>query len=49
MDPVNALGKRHAEQGITPDEWTATPDWHGESLDYGLAIDMFLGSQVSVE
>jgi hypothetical protein len=30
----------HAEAGIEPDAWTTTPDWHGEPLDYGLAIDM---------
>jgi hypothetical protein len=39
-DPVAALAKTHADQGITPDQWTSTPDWHGETLDYGLAIDM---------
>jgi hypothetical protein len=26
--------------GIAPDAWKATPDWHGEPLDLGLAMDM---------
>jgi hypothetical protein len=39
-DPVAALVQAHAEAGIEPDEWTATPHWHGEALDHALAIDM---------
>ena len=42
-DPVNALVRTHAEAGIEPDAWVATPDWHGEPLDYGLGIDMLWG------
>jgi hypothetical protein len=40
-EPVVELVRAHGERGITPDAWTATPLWHGEPLDYGLAIDMF--------
>ncbi len=43
-DPVTAMVGKHAEDGIEPDEWTATPQWHNEVLDYGLAIDMFRGT-----
>lgn len=37
-DPVASLKKEHRALGIEPDAWTATPDWHGEPLDLGLAI-----------
>jgi hypothetical protein len=40
-EPVRELVRVHRERGITPDAWTATPLWHGEPLDCGLAIDMF--------
>jgi hypothetical protein len=39
-EPVEDLLRSHEEAGIRPDAWTPTPDWHGEPLDYGLAIDM---------
>ena len=39
-EPVAALGAANHRLGIDPDAWTATPDWLGESLDLGLAIDM---------
>jgi len=42
-DPVEALVRGHRKDGIDPDPWTPTPDWHGEPLDYGLALDMFWG------
>ena len=42
-DPVEGLMQANARRGSVPDEWTATPLWHGESLDYGLAIDMLRG------
>ncbi len=35
------LEREQARMGILPDPWTATPLWHGERLDYGLALDMF--------
>ncbi|MFC1661215.1 hypothetical protein ACFL3S_07145, partial [Gemmatimonadota bacterium] len=34
------LVETHRTRGIEPDAWTATPLWHGEALDYGLALDM---------
>lgn len=40
-NPVTDMVRNHSLGGIAPDEWTATPNWHGEALDYGLAIDMF--------
>lgn len=43
-DPVEAMMGEHAEAGIEPNEWTPTPQWHGEALDYSLAIDMFRGT-----
>ena len=43
-DPVAAMVQKHAEEGIEPHEWTPTPQWHGETLDFGLAIDMFRGT-----
>jgi 5-methylcytosine-specific restriction endonuclease McrA len=39
-DPVGALVARHGARGLEPDRWTPTPIWHGEELDYGLAVDM---------
>ena len=42
-DPAGALVRNHTEAGIVPGGWTATPDWHGEPLDYHLAIDMLWG------
>ena len=43
-DPVAAMVQNHAEEGIEPHEWTPTPHRHGETLDFGLAIDMFRGT-----
>jgi hypothetical protein len=37
--PTKTLVEMNRSRGITPDSWTATPDWHGEPLDLGLAID----------
>ena len=34
------LVTQNEDRGVTPDSWTATPLWNGETLDYGLAIDM---------
>ena len=42
-DPLQALTRENAGRGMVPDKWTATPLWNGDSLDYGLAIDMFRG------
>ena len=42
-DPVHELMGENADRGMVPDEWTATPLWNGDSLDYGLAIDMLRG------
>jgi len=42
-DPVGAMIRAHQRDAVEPDAWTATPDWHGEPLDYGLAIDMLRG------
>jgi len=39
-DPVGGLVHGNAARGEAPDEWTATPLWHGEPMDYSLAIDM---------
>jgi uncharacterized protein DUF222/HNH endonuclease len=39
LHPTAALARAHRRQGIKPDPWTATPDWGGERLDLGLAID----------
>jgi hypothetical protein len=38
-DPTKTLVEKNRRRGITPDSWTATPDWHGEPLDLGLAMD----------
>jgi hypothetical protein len=40
-DPAGTLTEANAARGVEPDDWTATPLWQGESLDYGLSIDMF--------
>jgi Domain of unknown function (DUF222)/HNH endonuclease len=37
-DPVEAL--RELNEGVELDAHTATPNWHGESLDVGYAIDV---------
>jgi hypothetical protein len=42
-DPMADLVRGHRLKGIDPDAWTATPRWHGETLDLGLAIDMLRG------
>jgi hypothetical protein len=39
-EPMAALMRTNQEHGIEPDEWTATPLWHGETFDYSLALDM---------
>ncbi len=41
-DSVAEIARRNAQVGVVPDPWTATPLWHGESLDLSLAIDMFV-------
>ncbi len=38
--PAAALEAANHRLGVDPDAWTATPDWLGEPLDLGLAIDM---------
>lgn len=42
-EPVETLVRRQRDRGVAPDPWTATPDWHGEPLDLGLAIDVLRG------
>ena len=37
--PAAALEAANHRRGVDPDAWTATPDWLGEPLDLGLAID----------
>jgi hypothetical protein len=39
-DPVRALRARHGAQGLRLDAWTACPDWAGERLDLGWALDV---------
>ncbi len=39
-NPAAALGRANRLRGIRPSSWTTTPDWGGERLDLGLAIDM---------
>ena len=39
-EPADALVGAHRMLGIDPGPWESTPDWTGESLDLGLAIDM---------
>jgi hypothetical protein len=37
--------REHGERGIVPDAWTPTPQWHGEELDLGLALEMLRGTE----
>ena len=39
-DPVGALRSRHAGDSLTLDAYTLRPDWLGERLDLGWAIDV---------
>jgi hypothetical protein len=39
-DPIKTLVEGNRRGGITPDAGTATPNWQGEPLDLGLAMDM---------
>ena len=39
-EPAAALMDRNRADGISPGPWTPTPDWHGESLDLGFALDV---------
>ena len=39
-DPVQAIMARHQVQGLHLDARTACPDWLGERLDVGYAIDV---------
>lgn len=39
-NPAAALGLANRKRGISPHPWTTAPDWGGERLDLGLAIDM---------
>ncbi len=39
VEPAADLERANQSLGIDPDPWAATPDWVGESLDLGLAID----------
>jgi hypothetical protein len=38
---ASGSGTGRTARGAEPDDGTATPLWHGQALDYGLAIDMF--------
>jgi 5-methylcytosine-specific restriction endonuclease McrA len=38
--PVRALAEGNRRRGVNIHAWTPTPDWHGESLDLGIALDM---------
>ena len=40
-DPVTALERKHERMELGIDPWTSTALWRGESLDLGLAIEMF--------
>ena len=40
VDPVTDLRARHVEQGLVIHARTATPEWLGERLDVGWAIDV---------
>lgn len=42
-DAMADLVRRNRFRGVDPDEWTAAPRWHGETLDLSLAIDMLRG------
>ena len=37
--------KEHAERGIHIDPHTARTHWRGETMDYGIAIDVLLGRE----
>jgi hypothetical protein len=39
-DPVGALRAGNAAAGVTPDARTAKPEWGGEPLDVGYALDV---------
>jgi hypothetical protein len=39
------LSTRHEHDGIHIDPHTARTHWRGESMDYGLAIDVLLGKE----
>ena len=39
-EPTTEFLRAQRKRGINPHRWTATPLWNGETLDYGLAIDM---------
>ncbi len=39
-EPVAALESEHRRMELDIDPWTPTPQWRGESLDLGLAIEM---------
>jgi hypothetical protein len=39
-DPFRVLRTRHEADGLRLHARTATPAWHGESLDVGYAIDV---------
>ncbi|HSE04796.1 MAG TPA: DUF222 domain-containing protein, partial [Methylomirabilota bacterium] len=40
-DPVSALRECHDAQGLRVHAWTACPQWLGEPLDVGWALDVF--------
>ena len=42
-DPAEELGREHRAKGIVPDAWTATPLWHGEVFDLGMAVEALRG------
>jgi hypothetical protein len=42
-DATEVLLKEQVAEGIEPDEWTATPHWHGEALDLDWAVQAMLG------
>ena len=39
-DPEEALRARHRAQGLRLDAWTLCPEWYGERLDLGYALDV---------
>ena len=39
-DPVGTVRTDNDAAGIVVSAWTATPDWQGERLDVGYAIDV---------
>ena len=40
--PLRALRREHLESGVAIEPRTADPDWHGQPLDVGLALEGFL-------